>query len=97
MTAQRIFTRTDGSRVRITSRLYVSSIGGEARFDITVETCAPKKKSWVGVYSMDDYNWRRLDTQGRAEYIREKQLEVCTTGEMLLVKLDVWEKLKPTE
>jgi hypothetical protein len=96
MKHSKIFTRADGSKVQIEVNLITSWSSSVAEWGISVHTCAPKKRSWYGIYSGDDYDYRRLDANGRADYILERQMKHCTAAEVLEVKLELWNKIKPT-
>ena len=96
MKHSKIFTRPDGSKVEIEVTLSASWTDSDVRWSVTVYTCAPKKRTWLNVYSGDDYYYRKLDQQGRADFILEKQMQHCTALEVLGVKLELWNKIKPT-
>jgi hypothetical protein len=96
MKHSKIFTRPDGSKVEISVTLSASWTAADVQWSINVSTCAPKKRSWYGVYSGDDWDYRKLSGQERAEFILEKQMQHCTALEVLEVKLELWNKIKPT-
>jgi len=66
MKHSKIFTRPDGSKVEISVTLSASWTAADVQWSVNVSTCTPKKRSWYGVYSGDDYDYRKLDQQGRA-------------------------------
>ena len=96
MKHSKIFIRPDGSKVEISVTLSTSWTDDDARWSVSVSTCAPKKRSWYGVYSGDDWDYRKLSGQERADFILEKQMQNCTALEILEVKTELWNKIKPT-
>ena len=96
MKHSKIFTRPDGSKVEIEVTLTASWTDSDVRWSVSVHACAPKKRTWLNVYSGDDYDYRRLNQQEREDYILEKQMQHCTALEVLEVKLELWNKIKPT-
>ena len=96
MKHSKIFTRPDGSKVEIEVTLTASWMVSDTGWKVSIHTCAPKKRSWMGVYSTNDYDYRRLNQQEREDYILEKQMQHCTALEILEVKLELWNKIKPT-
>ena len=97
MTAEKIYVRPDGTRVKIQAAFSTGSIARGSVWSIWVQTLQPRKKKWLDVFSTDDYHYRKLDFAAREAFILERQLAVCTRAEMLEVKLQIWESLKPTE
>jgi len=96
MKHSKIFTRPDGSKVEIEVTLSASWTASDIEWSVSIHTCAPKKRSWVGIYSTDDYFFRKLNQKERADFILEKQMQHCTALEILEVKLELWNKIKPT-
>lgn len=94
MSNEIIYTRADGTKVKVSASFYAPYLG-KPEWEIRVSVCPPKKRTWVGVYSGDDYMYRRLDQAGKNAYVMEKQLMHCTKEEMLAAKLQLWESMKP--
>jgi hypothetical protein len=93
MIHEKIFVRESGAKVKITVWLTVDYRDTTWRVD--VETCQPKKRTWVNVYSTDDYSFRKLSPEDRRKFIEEKQMAVITTEELQEVKTELWMNLKP--
>jgi hypothetical protein len=87
--------RSDGKRVRIEINLYSDRYRGEMEYTTLVTYCLPRKRIWQDVYSTDDYLYRRLDSKGRIEFIKQAQLEHVTKEEIYAAKVEYWNSIKP--
>jgi nucleoside-triphosphatase THEP1 len=92
--SEKILRREDGSRVRIIVR------AGEYRmtsfkYMTEVHVCKKGKRTWFSVTDINSHEYRRLSSDERDSYVRQKQLEVVTEDEILQAKLKLWETLKP--
>lgn len=97
MKTEKIIKREDGSQVLITAGFYVGQFDDEPSWSISVNHRAKGKKNWLGTYSGDDYNYRKLNGEDREKFILDAQLNFCTLQEMNDVKMILWESLKPAE
>lgn len=96
MRHEKTFKRADGSQVRIAITFVASWTSSSAEWQVSVLTCAPKKRSWFGVVSTNDYNYRKLSGSERAEYIKRENLKHVTAEEIHEVKMELWQQMKPT-
>lgn len=92
---QKIIRRDDGSRVKISVSLY-ELYRGRAVYGEEVETCAKGKRTWRPSYNRDDYKYRGLSMGERKLHVLACNRKIATEAEILAVKIELWESLKPT-
>ena len=96
MKHEKIFKREDGTKVNISVNFWVDSIGDKFTYRVSVSTCEPKKRIFKYVNDIDDYTWRRLNTEQRAECTMNRNLEHVTKEEIQEVVIELWEQMKPS-
>lgn len=96
MNVEKILERTDGSKVKITVSVTIDWSDSLPRWNFYVHTLAPKKKKWTCPHSTNDYTWRGLDRINRRIYEENKYYQFVTKAEVQDVKLELWNKIKPT-
>ena len=97
MNHEKIFTREDKSKVKITVRMWMDGFGSSGlKYDIDVSTKAPKKRLWNTINFSDDYTYRALSMSGRRIFLKEQQLRIVSAIEIHEAKLEAWELIKPT-
>ncbi len=97
MLHEKILKRDDGSRVKILVDFCVVNFSDTGfKFFSDVRTCAKGKRTF-NVLNFDDYEYRALTIKERQEFYVQRQLEHVTKEELLQAKLELWEKMKPTE
>jgi hypothetical protein len=94
MNHEKIFKRADGSSVLISVSVSIEWSSNEPYWSRSVHVRAKGKRRWSGVY--DQYTPRGLSQPEREKLINEAELKHCTPDEVLQVKMDLWEKIKPT-
>jgi hypothetical protein len=94
MNHEKIFVRPDGSRVKVIVRFSMPGPGPTYRF--RVERCFPKKRTFKDVVDESDWKYRTMEFEERKADILRQQLLFVSEEELLAVKLELWEKLKPT-
>lgn len=95
MTHEKVIKREDGSRVIIRVDFWMNSTTGPV-YNVDVRYCAPGKRTFRDIFSSDDHEYRRLSMGERSAFVYYKQLEYVSVTEIYQVKLELWEKLKPT-
>lgn len=95
MNHEKIFSRADGSRIKIIVSLSVEFMRDEIKWDYSVLACEPRKRTWRGVLSSDDYEYRKLPIKERGERIKREYLNFVTKEEIISAQTELWEKLKP--
>lgn len=93
MTHEKIIKREDGTRVCI--QLTLIADFREVSWRVNISVCQPKKRTFKGIYSSDDYLFRRMEHEEKKYFIESKQLEYVTPAEILFAKLELWNKFKP--
>lgn len=87
MRHERILKRDDGSKVKITVSLGIDS--SDCHWSVRVETCQPGKRTWIDTHDGDDWQYRKLDLDGRQSYKLQKQLEKVTIQEIHDTKVEL--------
>lgn len=88
--------RETGKRVRITVKIRTDLYrNAQVFYDVVVTYCEPRKRTWRDTWSSDDYNWRRLDPEGKKAYVQSKTLEHVTEEEINRAKMELWYKIRP--
>lgn len=96
MTHEKIFSRPDGSRIKIIVSFYVGYMRSEMKWDYTVLACEPRKRTWRGVVNIDDYNYRKMPIDKRIEMVKKEYLNFVSKEEIVAAQTELWEKLKPS-
>lgn len=92
-THEKIIKRTDGTRVKIRVHFDPGYRGNE--YWSKIETCQPRKRTWVGVVDENDWDYRRMSGAKRAEAEEKATLDHVSAEEIMKAKLELWEKLRP--
>lgn len=87
MRHERILKRDDGNKVKITASLRIDH--RDTTWLIDVETCEPRKRTWVDVVDHDSYEYRRLNMKDREEYEYQQQLLHVTKQEIHDTKVEL--------
>lgn len=96
MNHEKIFSRPDGSRVKIVASLSLGGIFKDPiKWDYFVLTCEPRKRTWRASVDTDDYGYRRLSMEDRRKRNESEYLKIVTKEEILAAKNELWELLKP--
>ena len=93
---EKIFKREDGSRVKIVADLMNYRLF-DFEYRTSVYTCKKNKRSWFGVVNTDSYEYRGLSMDDRRKAEKAAQLKIVSKDEILQVKIELWELLKPYE
>lgn len=97
MQTEKIFIREDKSRVKIVVYFYIDSRYTTSTWDWQVLIAQPGKRKFKDVVNPDDHEYRSQSfPEGRNKWAKAKQLEYVTPEEVLEVKMDLWQQLKPT-
>lgn len=96
MNHEKIYTREDGTKVKIAVSLWVDSFRDEFRYSSSVQTCLKGKRKWKSDFSFQDYQWRRLSMAEREKYAFQKSLFHVTKEEIQEVAIELWDKIKPS-
>lgn len=94
MNHEKIFSRPDGSRVKIVVSVYTDIVSG-VKWNYFVLICEPRKRTWRSVTDSDSYEYRALSMEDRRKKNESDYLKVATSDEILAAKTELWEKLKP--
>jgi len=96
MLYEKIFKHADGSRVQVFISFDPQANRCDQAFYVDrVYVCAPGKRSFNGVVSSDSYEFRRIPPDERPAYKMAQYLKHITEAEILEVKTEFWQKLKP--
>lgn len=95
MRHEKIFKRADGTQYKIDVNLLANSRSAE--FDVGLETRAKGKRKWTGTSDsyVDTCEFRELNWEERGKFHKKKYLDHVTAEEILSVKLELWEMIKP--
>lgn len=96
MTHEKLCVREDGSQVKIGVRIRPS---GDKGFDYCHSVFTPKGKNWEIVWADEWNDNRHLKLPHEALQTAQEiaDLKYVTKEEIYQAKLELWEKLKPTE
>lgn len=94
ITAERIFRRDDGSRVKVMVRFKSHTYTG-AEYVSEVLTCKKGKRTWEEVFDGGDYSYRCLSLKDRQKSREESMLKAASVAEIIAVSNDLYNKLKP--
>ncbi len=95
MTHEKIFKREDGSKVTV-KVIYQTDWTTNSRWQIEVKTFGAGKIKEVNAVDTNAIGYLKTNNRNREAYILKKQLEYVTPAEILEVKLELWEKMKPS-
>lgn len=87
MRHERILKREDGKKVRITASLRIYH--SDTTWLIDVETCEPRKRTWVDVVNHDSNEYRRMNMKDREAYEAALQLLHVTAQEIHDTKVEL--------
>lgn len=91
------FKNSDGDTISIVAQ-YMSSYGrcGEYRItDLLIKPYRKRKEISLAARIRDDYQYRRLDREGRAEYVHQELLKYCTQEQLDAAVIDVYKSMRP--
>jgi len=96
MRHEKIFKRENGTQYKISVGLIVDFRSTE--FNADLETRDKGKRKWFKTSNdyKDSNEFRVLDWPEKLKYHQKKFLDHVTAEEILSVKLELWEKIKPT-
>ncbi len=98
MQHEKVFVRKNGDNVIISVELLIIGASGVSAFKYTA--CVRKrlkgKLKWFNVHNSDDYSFRKLSIAERREYIEKVNLQHVSAEEILEVKTELWNLIKPT-
>ena len=97
MIHEKELARENGTKYRIQVRARTEWHSDSIHYAVGVFQKEKGKRTWCNLHNSDDYAWRRLQNEDRAKYEMGKYLEHVTASEIQEVKLELWEKLKPTQ
>lgn len=94
MRSELIIQRTDGSKIKIEVTIYVNA---DTRYNISLWTCAHRKRTWINISVTDDYRYRNLKfgSKERDDYELNEYLKHVTIEEIQEAANILWVKLKP--
>jgi hypothetical protein len=96
MNHEKIFTRSDGSKVKIVVSLYMGGLFKDPiKWDYFVMVCQPRKRTWRAFADTDSYEYRALSMADRRKRNELEYLKIVTKEEILAAKTELWELLKP--
>lgn len=94
MKHEKTLIRENGLKVRITVELRID--WQETYWSTIVETCQPKKRTWINTHDSDLYSFRRLATrQEKNQAILAQHLNHVTLAELEQARLELWQQIKP--
>lgn len=95
MKTEKIFIRTDKSRVKIEVHLYLDITRG-AVYRISVSVCQPGKRKFIYI-DRNDYEYRSLSMREREKSLEYEQLKYVSSEEILESKMELWQRIKPKQ
>lgn len=95
MTHSKIFTRPDGTKIKVKVWLYIENFVDNFMYNLSVTICPPGKRKFVNAVDTDSHTFRMLGMNDRAANIAAQQSAILTAAEILEAKMGLWEKLKP--
>ena len=85
MKKEKIYKRPDGTRIKLSIRLYVDN---RIYWSYSASICQPRKRTFKNIIDRACHTYRALDFHdGRNEYEREKVLEVVSQDEIHEVRV----------
>lgn len=88
--------RPDGSRIKIEAHLSLGWMNQNVEWTTTVLKCEPKKRTFKYVVDADSYTYRGMSQEDKLKLRMDTYLQFVTKEEILSVKLELWQSLKPT-
>lgn len=96
MEISKIFKREDGSRVQVYVSLTIGYVHrGEPNWRISAYVCEKGKRVFRNTHNIDNYEWRKLNTEDREAHRMAGILKITSEAEILQVKTELWQMLKP--
>lgn len=95
MKLEKIFERSDGSRVKMIVSLSLNFYENTHEYLVTLFYTKGKGKVFHQL-ECDSYTYLRLSKEERKAYEVKKLLEYVSPQELLETKMELWELLKPT-
>lgn len=93
MNHEKTFKRPDGTKYNIVVSFYESL--GKAIYTVGVYKCEPRKRIFRQAAQYHDYEFRRLSMPDRENFLMSEYLKHVTESEIMEVKNELWQKLKP--
>jgi hypothetical protein len=97
MRHEKIFKRSDGSKVRITVELHIRDHWHVAEWSFLVHTREKNKRLWWSVIDPYSYELRDLPMAKQKAKIHEECLKHVSIEEVTEVANELWQMLKPSE
>ena len=89
----KIYKREDGSRVQIRARFYTQ--GSYLTYLVDCSKCEKGKRKFISPVNHNDFSWRHLDANGRANEDKRRNLTIVSKEEIQEVCEMLWSSLKP--
>lgn len=97
MRVDKIFKRENGVQYQITISFWVDSYSEVPRWDIGCYCKDKGQKKWRNIHNtLVDYEFRSLSMEDRRKHTDKNILRFVTPEEILSVKMELWNKLKPS-
>jgi len=98
MRHEKIFKREDGKQFQIIVEINIDTFRNELpTWRVSCYTREPKQKKWRFLpHTLGDYQIRSLPMIDREKHLYNNLLRFVTPEEILLVKIELWQKIKPT-
>lgn len=96
MRHEEIIKNEDGSRIKITISMSTDPWKrADVHYEIFVEACEPRKRTFKPVIDEDGYAYRCLSIEDRREYRFRKNIETAGKEAINNAMLECWKKTKP--
>jgi len=96
MKHEKVFKRENGMQYNIVADLYIDSIREVVRYTIQLWCREKGKKNWhLPPDTLHEYQFRSLSMEERESHKNTNILRFVTEEEILSVKLELWNKIKP--
>lgn len=93
---EKIIKRDDGSRVKIVISLNLDyPLRSTVNYRLSVALCEAKKRTWKAPTDENDHIHRLLSMDDSQLRIQANYLKHVTLEEILSVKLELWQSIKP--
>lgn len=90
----KIIKKEDGSSVKITARVTIT-VSGSHNYSVSVRIRSKGKRNWDPVFDSNKYSFTTMTPSERTLYIKNKQLEHVSEHDIMIAKVELWEKLNP--
>ena len=95
MRHEKIFKRDNGVKVSVRVKFLCQLFSEQHRWEVRVYVCGKGKRTWLPLFSEEDYWFRKLSAEEKEKAHINSALQVATTQEIEATALELWQRLSP--